>query len=180
MQQRAKISTSRRKRCRYAPDKKTNKTRRTPMSDVDRRTILATGALALASTAVQGGTAAAQAGPKSIFSVGTTTIPIVGETDVFPVRRIYCIGRNYAAHAREMGSDPNREPPFYFHKPSDAVQNVPVGKVVDHPYPTLTKNYHHEVELVAFLKSGGRDIPVEKAIEHVYGYAVGLDMTRRD
>jgi fumarylpyruvate hydrolase len=84
------------------------------MSNVDRRTILATGALALAGTAVQGGTAAAQAGPKSIFPVGTTTIPIVGETDVFPVRRIYCIGRNYAAHAREMGSDPNREPPFFF------------------------------------------------------------------
>ena len=94
------------------------------MSNVDRRTILATGALALAGTAVQGGTAAAQAGPKSIFPVGTTTIPIVGETDVFPVRRIYCIGRNYAAHAREMGSDPNREPPFFFQKPTDAIQNV--------------------------------------------------------
>ena len=87
------------------------------MSNVDRRTLLATGALALAGTAVEVGTAAAQAGPKSIFPVGTTTIPIVGETDVFPVRRIYCIGRNYAAHAREMGSDPNREPPFFFQKP---------------------------------------------------------------
>ena len=98
------------------------------MSNVDRRTILATGALALAGTAVQGGTAAAQAGPKSIFPVGTTTIPIVGETDVFPVRRIYCIGRNYAAHAREMGSDPNREPPFFFQKPTDAIQKSPSAR----------------------------------------------------
>src|SRR3954464_4046683 len=150
------------------------------MNDVDRRTILAPGALALAGTAVQGGTAAAQAGPKSIFPVGTTTIPIVGETDVFPVRRIYCIGRNYAAHARERGSDPNREPPFFFQKPTDAIQNVAVGSVADHPYPSLTKNYHHEVELVAALKSGGSNIPADKALEHVYGYALGLDMTRRD
>ena len=150
------------------------------MSDVDRRTILATGALALAGTAVQGGTAAAQAGPKSIFPVGTTTIPIVGETDVFPVRRIYCIGRNYAAHAREMGSDPNREPPFFFQKPTDAIQNVSIGAVADHPYPSLTKNYHYDVELVAALKSGGTNIPAEQALDHVYGYALGLDMTRRD
>src|SRR5690349_5415308 len=149
------------------------------MDQLDRRTILATGALALAGAAAAT-PADAQAGPKSIFPVATTTIPIVGETDVFAVRRIYCIGRNYAAHAREMGSDPNREPPFYFQKPADAVQVVPVGAVADHPYPTLTKNYHHEIELVAFLKSGGRDIPVDKALEHVYGYAVGLDMTRRD
>src|SRR5881275_2971283 len=99
------------------------KTRRTPMSNVDRRTILATGALALAGAGMEAGTAAGQAGPKSIFPVGTTNIPIVGEADVFPVRRIYCIGRNYAAHAREMGSDPNREPPFFFQKPTDAIQN---------------------------------------------------------
>src|SRR5213593_4230185 len=149
------------------------------MDTVDRRTILATGALALAGAAATS-SAKAQAGPKSIFSVGTTTIPIVGETDVFPVRRIYCIGRNYAAHAREMGSDPNREPPFFFQKPTDAIQNVAVGEVADHPYPSLTKNYHHEVELVAALKSGGTNIPAEKALDHVYGYALGLDMTRRD
>ena len=99
---------------------------------------------------------------------------------MFPVRRIYCIGRNYAAHAREMGSDPTREPPFFFQKPTDAIQNVKVGEVADHPYPSLTKNYHYEVELVAALKSGGKDIPIEKALDHVYGYAVGLDMTRRD
>ena len=98
----------------------------------------------------------------------------------FPVRRIYCIGRNYAAHAREMGSDPNREPPFFFQKPTDAVQNVPPDQTVDHPYPPLTKNYHHEIELVAALGAGGRNIPADKALDLVYGYAIGLDMTRRD
>src|SRR3954454_22934526 len=150
------------------------------MDIVDRRTILATGALALAGAATQSVSAEAQAGPKSIFPVGITTIPIAGETDVFPVRRIYCIGRNYAAHAPEMGPDPNREPPFFFQKPTDAIQNVAIGEVADHPYPSLTKNYHHEVELVAALKSGGSNIPAEKALDHVYGYALGLDMTRRD
>jgi len=149
------------------------------MDTVDRRTILATGALALAGAAATS-SAEAQAGPKAIFPVGTTTIPIAGETDVFPVRRIYCIGRNYAAHAREMGSDPNREPPFFFQKPTDAIQNVAIGTVADHPYPSLTKNYHYEVELVAALKSGGSNISPEAALEHVYGYALGLDMTRRD
>jgi len=115
-----------------------------------------------------------------IFTLPATTIPIVGTNAVFPVRRIYCIGRNYAAHAREMGSDPTREPPFFFQKPTDAIQFVAPDTVVDHAYPPLTKNYHHEVELVAALKSGGRDIPAEGALDHVFGYAVGLDMTRRD
>jgi fumarylpyruvate hydrolase len=151
-----------------------------PMTIVDRRTMLATGALALAGSAAQGGGAEAQAGPKLIFAVPATTIPIVGETDVFQVRRIYCIGRNYAAHAIERGSDPNREPPFFFQKPTDAIQNVAIGVVADHPYPLLTRNYHHEVELVAALKSGGTNIAPEQALEHVYGYALGLDMTRRD
>src|SRR4051794_21993249 len=114
------------------------------------------------------------------FEVPDTLIPIAGSAEQFPVRRIYCIGRNYAAHAREMGSDPNREPPFFFQKPTDAIQNVAVGSVGDHPYPSLTKNYHYEVELVAALKSGGTNIPVEQALDHVYGYALGLDMTRRD
>src|SRR3954454_9512212 len=117
------------------------------MDIVDRRTILATGALALAGATTQSVSAEAQAGPKSIFPVGTTTIPIVGETDVFPVRRIYCIRRNYAAHAREMGWEPNREPPFFFQKPTDAIQNACIGAVADHPYPSLTANYHYEVEL---------------------------------
>jgi fumarylpyruvate hydrolase len=150
------------------------------MDTINRRTVLGAGALALAGSAAPGTSAHAQAGPKSIFSVATVTIPIVGETDVFPVRRIYCIGRNYAAHAREMGSDPTREPPFFFQKPTDAIQNVAIGQVADHPYPSLTKNYHYEVELVAALKSGGTNIPVAKALDHVYGYALGLDMTRRD
>jgi fumarylpyruvate hydrolase len=114
------------------------------------------------------------------FSVATTTIPIVGSTQLFPVRRIYCVGRNYAAHAREMGSDPTREPPFFFQKPTDAIQFVAPGTTADHPYPSLTKNYHYEIELVAALKSGGKNIPIDKALDHVFGYAIGLDMTRRD
>src|SRR6195952_1069991 len=149
------------------------------MNSIDRRTILTTGALALAGAAASA-QAQAQAGPKAIFPIAPTTIPIVGETDVFQVRRIYCIGRNYAAHAIERGSDPNREPPFFFQKPTDAIQNVGIGVVADHPYPVLTKNYHHEVELVAALKSGGTNIAPEQALDHVYGYALGLDMTRRD
>ncbi len=135
---------------------------------------------AAAGVALSATGANAQAGPKALFVPEVTTIPIVGSTDVFAVRRIYCIGRNYAAHSREMGSDPTREPPFFFQKPRDAIQNVKVGEAADHPYPTLTKNYHHEVELVAALKSGGRNIPMDKALDCVYGYAVGLDMTRRD
>ena len=150
------------------------------MNTVDRRTMLASGALALAGSAAQSGSARAQAGPKPIFPVAATTIPIVGEASVFQVRRIYCIGRNYAAHAIERGSDPNREPPFFFQKPTDAIQNVAPGSVADHPYPTLTKNYHYEVELVAALHKGGRNIPIATALDHVYAYALGLDMTRRD
>src|ERR1700687_4200007 len=103
------------------------------------------------------GSATAQT--RSPFSVSPTFIPIAGGSDLFPVRRIYCIGRNYAAHAREMGSDPTREPPFFFQKPTDAVQVVMPGAAADHPYPPLTKNYHYEVELVAALKSGGKNIP---------------------
>ena len=114
------------------------------------------------------------------FQVADTYIPIAGSAEQFPVRRIYCIGRNYAAHAREMGSDPNREPPFFFQKPTDAIQIVMPGETVDHPYPTLTKNYHYEVELVAALWRGGRNVPVDRALDLVYAYTVGLDMTRRD
>ena len=150
------------------------------MNTVDRRTLIATGALALAGAATQSGRAEAQTAAKPIFAIPAITIPIVGETEVFPVRRIYCIGRNYAAHAIERGSDPTREPPFFFQKPTDAIQNVAVGTVADHPYPSLTQNYHHEVELVAALKSGGTNIAPEQALEHVYGYTLGLDMTRRD
>ncbi|HEX7920424.1 MAG TPA: fumarylacetoacetate hydrolase family protein [Bradyrhizobium sp.] len=150
------------------------------MTDLDRRTMLATGALALAGAAAQSVPAHAEAAPKALFPVPAVTIPIVGAAEVFQVRRIYCIGRNYAAHAIERGSDPTREPPFFFQKPTDAIQNVAIGTVADHPYPSLTRNYHHEVELVAALKSGGTNIPADKALDHVYGYALGLDMTRRD
>lgn len=150
------------------------------MTKFDRRTVMMAGAAAAAGIASQTTSATAQARPKHIFAVDVATILIAGSDEVFPVRRIYCIGRNYAAHAIERGSDPNREPPFFFQKPTDAIQNVPTGQVADHPYPSLTKNYHHEVELVAALKSGGTNIPPDKALDHVYGYALGLDMTRRD
>ena len=118
--------------------------------------------------------------PRTPFAVAPTFIPIAGSSDLFPVRRIYCIGRNYAAHSREMGSDPTRELPFFFQKPTDAVQIVMPGQTVDHPYPPLTKNYHYEIELVAALAQGGRGIPMDKALDRVFGYTVGLDMTRRD
>ncbi len=122
--------------------------------------------------------AAAQA--PVLFEVAQTRLPIAGQAELFPVRRVYCIGRNYADHAKEMGSDPRSEPPFFFQKADDAVQVIAPERIVEHPYPTLTQNYHHELELVAFLKSGGRNILPERALDHVYGYAVGLDMTRRD
>lgn len=103
-------------------------------------------------------------------------LPVVGSDARVPIHRIYCVGRNYAAHAREMGSDPDREPPFFFMKPADAV--VLSGASI--PYPPQTSNLHHEIELVVVLGKAGRDIPVERALDHVYGYAVGIDLTRRD
>ncbi len=107
------------------------------------------------------------------------TLEIVGKTELFPVNNIICTGTNYAAHAKEMGSDPKLEPPFFFMKPASAV--VPVGKEgATIPYPPKTSNYHHEIELVVALKSGGRNIKKDQALDHIYGYAVGLDMTRRD
>ena len=115
-----------------------------------------------------------------LFAQNPSLVPVMGTDQQFQVRRIYCVGRNYAAHAREMGSDPTREPPFFFQKPTDAIQVVPPGATIDHPYPPITKNYHYEIELVAALKSGGKNIPSERALDHVYGYAAGLDMTRRD
>jgi 2-keto-4-pentenoate hydratase/2-oxohepta-3-ene-1,7-dioic acid hydratase in catechol pathway len=151
------------------------------MSQNDRREILKTGAVA-AMGAITGCALPGSAGNdvKTLFPIAVTTIPVVGSADLFPVRRIYCIGRNYAAHAREMGSDPTREPPFFFQKPTDAIQFVAPNTVADHPYPTLTKNYHYEVELVAAINKGGRNIAIDKALDHVFGYALGLDMTRRD
>ena len=103
------------------------------------------------------------------------SVSVIGETGTFPVRRIYCVGRNYAAHAREMGHS-GKEDPFFFCKPADAI--VASGAIL--PYPSATKNLHHEIELVVALKSGGRNIASAKALDHVYGYATGLDMTRRD
>ncbi len=103
-------------------------------------------------------------------------LPVKGTEAVFPVRRVYCIGRNYADHAREMGNDPDREPPFFFGKPHDTV--VPRGGSV--AYPPATANLHHEVELVVALAAGGADIPAAEALGHVFGYAVGIDLTRRD
>ena len=151
------------------------------MTTLDRRTILASGALALAGTAVQGSPSRSPSRSEGdVSGAGHHNPDRRRDRRVSGPTRIYCIGRNYAAHAIERGSDPTREPPFFFQKPTDAIQNVAVGAVADHPYPSLTKNYHHEVELVAALKSGGANIPADKALEHVYGYALGLDMTRRD
>jgi fumarylpyruvate hydrolase len=106
----------------------------------------------------------------------TTSLPVEGETATFPVRRIYCVGRNYADHAREMGHDPDREPPFFFQKPTDAI--VPNNQTI--PFPVGTKDLHHEIELVVAIGTGGKNIAQDKALDHVYGYGVGLDMTRRD
>lgn len=103
-------------------------------------------------------------------------LPVAGSSDLFPVRRIYCIGRNYAEHAREMGHDPDREPPFFFQKSADTL--LPAG--TPFPYPPRSQAVHHEIELVACLGKGGKDIPAAAALDHVWGYAVGLDMTRRD
>lgn len=113
------------------------------------------------------------------FVIPAPSIPaldVKGTEAKFPVRRIYCIGRNYAAHAREMGHDPDREPPFFFQKPADALL-VNGG---DFPYPARTSDVHFEIELVVALGKGGADIDAARALDHVYGYAVGLDMTRRD
>ena len=107
-------------------------------------------------------------------------VPIAGIQDSFPVRRVYCVGRNYAAHAREMGFDPDREPPFFFCKPADAVVPVAEGSTLSLPYPPETSNLHYEIELVAAIGKGGANISVDEALQHVWGYAVGLDMTRRD
>jgi fumarylpyruvate hydrolase len=107
------------------------------------------------------------------------TVPVQGGDASFPVRRVYCVGRNYVEHAIEMGFT-GREPPFFFMKPADAVLPIAIGETGRMRYPTLTQNLHHELELVVAIGTGGHDIPAAKALEHVFGYAVGLDMTRRD
>jgi len=114
---------------------------------------------------------------KYAIDIGPTpSLPVTGSDQRFPVGRIYCVGRNYAEHAREMGHDPDREPPFFFMKPANSI--VQDGSTI--AYPVQTKDVHHEIEMVVAIARGGRDIPVEKALDHVWGYAVGLDMTRRD
>ncbi|MBA3581372.1 MAG: fumarylacetoacetate hydrolase family protein [Gammaproteobacteria bacterium] len=113
------------------------------------------------------------------YVVPATEIPsveVAGTKDRFPVHRIYCVGRNYAAHAREMGKDPERDPPFFFCKPADAV----VANNVDVPYATETENFHHEIELVIAIGKEAVNVPIEKAKDYIYGYAVGNDLTRRD
>ena len=121
-----------------------------------------------------------------IAPVPVVAVPIANSVDAastrerFPVRRVYCVGRNYAAHAREMGHDPDREPPFFFSKPADAIVYVAPGATGEFPYPSRTSDVHHEMELVVAIGRAGRDIAVDQALEHVYGYALGLDMTRRD
>lgn len=104
------------------------------------------------------------------------SVAVAGSDDRFPIRRVFCVGRNYEAHAREMGNDPNREPPFFFMKPADAV--VPAGGTV--PYPPLTEDLHHEVEMVVAIGKGGSNLSPAQALDHVWGYAVGVDLTRRD
>ncbi|QYY34223.1 fumarylacetoacetate hydrolase family protein (plasmid) [Cupriavidus pinatubonensis] len=108
------------------------------------------------------------------------TIPVANGDGLFPVRRIYCVGRNYAAHVREMGMDPSREAPFFFSKPTDAIVVAPGGAGAQISYPPATGEFHFEIELVAAIGHAGRDIPVGQANSHIWGYGVGIDMTRRD
>lgn len=111
-----------------------------------------------------------------LFDVPQTRIPLIGSQHTFPVHRVYCVGRNYAAHAREMGNDPDREPPFFFMKPADAI--VPGGGPIK--YPPRTQNLHHEIELVAAIGKGGANIAEDDVDGHVIAYGVGIDLTRRD
>jgi fumarylpyruvate hydrolase len=104
------------------------------------------------------------------------SLPVVGDARRFAVNRIYCVGRNYADHAREMGHDPDREPPFFFMKPANSI----VADGNDMQYPKLSNDVHHEIEMVVAIGKGGANIPADQALDHVYGYGVGLDMTRRD
>jgi fumarylpyruvate hydrolase len=115
--------------------------------------------------------------PEFVFPpLAVPSVEVVGTSRRFPVHRIYCVGRNYAEHAREMGADPKVEPPVFFTKPADAI----VANGIDVPYPSRTENLHHEVELVVAIKAEGRDISAGEAAKYVFGYAVGNDLTRRD
>ncbi len=114
-----------------------------------------------------------------ISALEQVSVPVVGTTARFPVQRIYCVGRNYVEHAQEMGFT-GREPPFFFIKPANTVVVANAGETATVPYPTLTKDFQHEIELVACIGTGGKNIKAADAKKHIYGYAVGLDMTRRD
>jgi fumarylpyruvate hydrolase len=114
-----------------------------------------------------------------VFPPQTAVVPVFGSDSLFPVHRIYCVGRNYVEHAKEMGAT-GREAPFFFMKPADAVLPVPHGTTGEMPFPGMTNDLHHEIELVVAIGKGGENIAAANAMEHVWGYAVGLDMTRRD
>lgn len=110
------------------------------------------------------------------FEPAQPTVSVAGSDRLFPVHRIYCVGRNYAEHAREMGADPDREPPFFFMKPADSVAEN--GATI--PYPPRTSDLHHEIELVVAIAKSGKNIDLSRALDHIFGYAVGIDLTRRD
>jgi fumarylpyruvate hydrolase len=114
-----------------------------------------------------------------IPALAQVSVPVVGTTARFPVQRIYCVGRNYVDHAQEMGFT-GREPPFFFIKPANTIVVANAGETAEVPYPSLTKDFQHEIELVACIGTGGKNIKAADAMKHIYGYAVGLDMTRRD
>jgi 2-keto-4-pentenoate hydratase/2-oxohepta-3-ene-1,7-dioic acid hydratase in catechol pathway len=143
-------------------------------SNTHRRDLLKAGAVAAAGMAMSPLSAEA-ADTGLVFPIASVTLPVVGSSQRFPVRRIYCVGRNYLAHIRELGND-EREAPFFFAKQRDMI--VQNGEKVN--YPSLTNDYQHELELVVAMKSGGENIKKEDALSHIYGYAVGLDLTRRD
>ena len=140
-----------------------------------RRRFLA-GSAAFATAACVAERSEAQESDYVIAPPDVVTIPVYGTDQHFPVRRIYCLGRNYRAHAIESGDDPDVNPPFFFIKPRDAIRDPAEGL----PYPQLTQALRYEAEMVVALKSGGKDIAEEDALDHVYGYGVGLDMTRQD
>ncbi|WP_136419926.1 MULTISPECIES: fumarylacetoacetate hydrolase family protein [Oxalobacteraceae] len=116
---------------------------------------------------------------KFAFPPQTAVVPVSGSDVMFPVHRIYCVGRNYVEHAKEMGAT-GREAPFFFMKPADAVLPVAHGTIGEMPYPSMTNDLHHEIELVVAIGKGGKNIAAADAVQHIWGYAVGLDMTRRD
>jgi fumarylpyruvate hydrolase len=142
---------------------------------INRRTFVQTGAFAAVGGATGSVVSVSADVGATIFSLPVISVPVVGIEQRFPVRRVYCVGRNYLEHIRELGND-EREPPFFFAKHRDAI----VGNGSSIRYPSLTNDYQHELELVVALKSGGENIAVSDALTHIYGYAVGLDMTRRD